>query len=117
MEMVVAGCSYETDYGHKGKQVSRKRKPVPKMEQHSLLKEREVRPRKKKSKSKQVEPEGDDSEQCPVCGIFCRNGEDAICCDSCLRWWFHRTCVYLRENEDWDYFSSSDAVYTCPLGQ
>ncbi|KAH3852154.1 hypothetical protein DPMN_094653 [Dreissena polymorpha] len=117
MEMEVAGYSYETDYGHKGKQVARKKKPVPNKGATQLTKGKGGQAKKRKqSKSKEVEPEGDDSEQCPVCGIFCRDGEDSICCDSCLRW-FHRTCVHLQDDEDWEYFSSSDAVYTCPLCQ
>ncbi|KAK3083502.1 hypothetical protein FSP39_024334 [Pinctada imbricata] len=69
--------------------------------------------RKKSSKRRQTSDEVD--VKCKVCMcIFIDDNEDSICCDSCDLW-FHRKCVGLQDEKDWEAMSNPTTIYTCPL--
>lgn len=68
---------------------------------------------KRSKKCKNLDEADTTGDNCGMCYKLYRDGEDWICCDSCSSW-YHRDCVGLDE-EGWEYFSSPDAVFICPM--
>lgn len=70
--------------------------------------------RKRKGKKSTVSvDESSEESYCSVCNKLYVDGENWICCDACLSW-MHRICVNI-DDDDWNHFSSPDAVYICPM--
>lgn len=102
-DIPTASCSY--DY-----------KPL-KTNKANFDKEKTSAKSKCKQSMKKEQTDADDySDACGICLKLYKSNEDMICCNFC-NMWYHRGCIGLDDDNEWNFFLTDDAIYICPMCQ
>jgi hypothetical protein len=65
-------------------------------------------------KRQSIKGKGKGEESCGICNKSYNDEEDWICCDNCGIW-FHRGCVNLDDDLEWNMLIEEGQTFTCPM--